>query len=149
MGATERDVEAASAPVLIIDDDPFIAEITSELLVEEGFAAVAVFSGNDALDWIAAHGKPFAVVLDLMMPEMTGWDLLDHWTGRGAEPLPFAVVVVSAFPESARRVEPFQVDATLAKPIDMARLVSVLRRRAAARALPVPSANPERNETER
>jgi DNA-binding response OmpR family regulator len=61
--------------VLIIDDSPFMTQMFSLRLHEEGFECLIAGSGEDGLR-IAANEKPVAILLDIAMPGMTGWDVL-------------------------------------------------------------------------
>lgn len=61
--------------VLVVDDDPDIAEIVCELLQGEGHRTVTARDGQEALE-VLAREKPDAVVLDLKMPVMDGVEAL-------------------------------------------------------------------------
>jgi CheY-like chemotaxis protein len=61
--------------VLIIDDSPFMTQMFSLRLHDEGFETLIAGSGEDGLK-IAANEHPELVLLDIAMPAMTGWDVL-------------------------------------------------------------------------
>jgi CheY-like chemotaxis protein len=61
--------------VLIIDDSPFMTQMFSLRLHDEGFESLIAGNGEDGLK-IAANEKPNIVLLDIAMPGMTGWDVL-------------------------------------------------------------------------
>lgn len=67
-------------PVLIVDDDPAIRETLRELLRDEGYTTYQVADGVDAMDALLLTGERMIVLLDLMMPRMTGWDVLSAVT---------------------------------------------------------------------
>jgi EAL domain-containing protein (putative c-di-GMP-specific phosphodiesterase class I)/DNA-binding NarL/FixJ family response regulator len=71
--------------ILIIDDDPFILELMSEIILELGYAPVkSAANGRAALDLIDANGVDFNLILcDLEMPEMDGIELMRHLGARG------------------------------------------------------------------
>jgi len=61
--------------VLIIDDSPFMTQMFSLRLHDEGFESLIAGSGEDGLK-IAGNEKPTIILLDIAMPGMTGWDVL-------------------------------------------------------------------------
>ena len=60
--------------VLVVDDDPGIVKVVRAYLEREGFQVLVAFDGKKAMH-IFRHDKPDLVVLDLMLPEMDGWDV--------------------------------------------------------------------------
>lgn len=62
--------------VLIIDDDPHIVESVSTYLELEGYVSLSAFSGPEGLE-IALKENPHIIVLDIMMPEMDGFQVMD------------------------------------------------------------------------
>ena len=68
-------VVAARGTVLIIDDDPASADLVRRHLQSEGFRAVIAESGEQGLD-LARQLIPDAITLDVMMPGLDGWDVL-------------------------------------------------------------------------
>ena len=61
--------------ILVIDDDETILEIITQSLNTSGFTALSATSGQEGLN-IAAERKPDAIILDWMMPEMNGNEVL-------------------------------------------------------------------------
>jgi CheY-like chemotaxis protein len=61
--------------VLVVDDDPAIRAVVSELLVDEGYEVRAATNGRHALA-VLESWHPDVILLDLMMPEMDGWAFL-------------------------------------------------------------------------
>jgi len=63
--------------VLIIDDEPGIIDIVEANLEGDGFEVISATDGKQGLERIRAD-KPELVILDVMMPEMDGWEVLRH-----------------------------------------------------------------------
>jgi CheY-like chemotaxis protein len=70
--------------ILVVDDFPDSAEAFARLLRKVGYPAEAVFSGADALARVRAHPpeQPLLVVLDEMMPHLSGMDVLRTMRGE-------------------------------------------------------------------
>jgi CheY-like chemotaxis protein len=68
-------------PILVIDDDADIRDSLAEILIDEGYT-VRCFSGcAEALEHLRHEGSASLIILDLMMPGMSGWafrDLQSH-----------------------------------------------------------------------
>jgi len=66
----------SAASVLIVEDDPPTREVLCHSLTNMGHVAHATVNGRDGLDWLATHPMPNLILLDLMMPEMDGFEFL-------------------------------------------------------------------------
>jgi DNA-binding response OmpR family regulator len=115
--------------VLIVEDDDVIAQGMARHLSAAGFDATWVGNGEQGLARLR-HEKPDACVLDLMLPGLDGWKLIE--TVR-AEGIATPIVVVSARGTEHDRVHALEIGADdyLVKPFSMKELVA--RVRAAAR----------------
>ena len=113
--ATER---AEPCSVLIVDDEPFNIELLAQELEEEGHEVITACDGVEAIERIVEGGCDL-VLLDIMMPRMTGIEVLERLQteGRLAE-LP--VIVVSALDDIERVARCIQLGAEdhLVKPFD-------------------------------
>ncbi len=79
MGRTESDSEKRACRIAIIEDDVHIGDIIEESLCREGYQTCRAYSGTEALYLLAdekAGKKPDLILLDLMLPGMTGEALL-------------------------------------------------------------------------
>jgi CheY-like chemotaxis protein/two-component sensor histidine kinase len=63
--------------ILVVEDDDASRELLEVTLTQEGYRVASVSSGKEALE-LANTMKPFAITLDIMMPGMSGWDVLKH-----------------------------------------------------------------------
>ena len=62
--------------VLVIDDDPLVCEMMQRFLAEDGFHVITATSGDEGLA-LARNLKPCAITLDVIMPSMDGWAVLN------------------------------------------------------------------------
>ena len=66
--------------IAIIDDDIHIGDVLEEILRREGYSVLRAYSGTEALYLLAQH-RPDLVLLDLMLPGLSGEDVLPHIQG--------------------------------------------------------------------
>jgi len=112
--------------VLVVDDDASIRRLIIAALRREGYAFVEAANGKEALE-IMRRNHPSVVLLDLMMPVLSGWDVLQE-RARDPELLQIPVILVSA----ARGAEIAQavdkgIYAFLPKPFDIGALSALVR----------------------
>ena len=118
-------------PVLIVDDEPAILDMIAELLGYEGYEVITTSEGSAALAR-AKENPPALILLDLMMPGMSGWQVI---AALKATPQTRAIPVVLL---SARRDLPataaeLGIVTFLAKPFDLDELLSVVEQYAESR----------------
>ena len=85
----------ARRDVLIVDDDPDIRDAVGECLRYEGYDVHSAADGRDALDRLEYGLRPDVILLDLMMPVLNGFDVLEALKSR-PEWKSIPVVIVSA-----------------------------------------------------
>jgi len=112
--------------VLVVDDDPSIRRMIVATLRRDGYTFCEAANGREALDQMRDQ-HPSVVVLDLMMPVMSGWDVLQ---AREADPelrrIPVIVVSASREPEVANAVDK-GICAFLPKPFDIGVLSALVK----------------------
>lgn len=112
--------------VLVVDDEPQVVMVLKFSLEAAGWRTFTAHDGMEALAQIKRH-HPVAMVLDVMMPRMDGWSVLEELgtVPSGERP---RVVMVTALASLADRSRAFGLgaDAYLPKPFDMDELVGVL-----------------------
>src|SRR5207248_2548646 len=104
--------------VLIVDDNEDFRGLMRLALEEEGFAVLEACDGQEALTRLKESGSSrWLVLLDLMMPGMTGWEFV---LAMRADPLlrDNRIVATTAVPEDA----PCGIDAVLRKPFGLEKL---------------------------
>jgi CheY-like chemotaxis protein len=62
--------------ILVVEDDPDIAESLCDVLRSEGYDVVTASNGKEGLDRLEEMGRPCLILLDLMMPVMSGGEFL-------------------------------------------------------------------------
>lgn len=126
----EKEIHPLQTYILIVEDDNNINHMLNELLTLHGFRTVQAFSGTEAMLHIQKQ-LPAAVILDLMLPGMTGEELLAKLKADYPQT---AVLVASAKEDISTRVSLLRsgADDYITKPFDteelLARLEAVLRR---------------------
>jgi CheY-like chemotaxis protein len=114
-------------PILVVEDDGDLRDSVCEALEIEGFRTACAANGREALDWLQKNSPPCAILLDLMMPVMSGSEL--HAEIRN-DPLlaPIPVIVLSALDEARQRGQVGGAQLYLKKPVDPEVLVSAVHR---------------------
>ena len=116
--------------ILVVDDEKRIVEIVKAYLEKDGFAVIVAFDGRAALQ-IARREKPDLIVLDLMLPEIDGWDVCR--TLRKESNVP--IIMLTARDDVTDKIVGLELGADdyVTKPFDpkelVARVKAVLRRK--------------------
>jgi len=109
------------AVILVVDDDANSREALADLLSKKGYSVASAENGCQALDYLRCS-TPALILLDLMMPVMSGWEFLAlKKTDPRLEPLPVVVITGSGL------VHDLDAEAVLHKPIDFNVLMSVVK----------------------
>jgi CheY-like chemotaxis protein len=96
---SDSDGEASNRHlVLVVEDDPDIRECVQLVLQDEGYEVLTASNGAEAERQLEEMDAPCLMLLDLMMPVMSGWELLDHLRHSGRLERGLQVIVVSASP---------------------------------------------------
>ncbi|WP_224982426.1 response regulator transcription factor [Geomonas agri] len=136
--------DAASGKILIVDDDEDLCSLLRDLFHREGFAVEAVHNGAAGAERAIA-GSHALVVLDVMLPGMSGFEVLRRI--RASSPVP--VLMLTARGEDVDRIVGLEIGADdyLPKPFNprelVARIRAVLRRTATSPPLTSPGVPPE------
>ncbi|HLY26139.1 MAG TPA: response regulator [Aggregatilineales bacterium] len=111
--------------VLVVDDNADILEVLQRYLEANAYHVVTLHSSTDAVEQ-ARLQKPYAIVLDLMMPGQDGWDLLQILLNQ-PETRMIPIIICSVLRQKELALS-LGATAFLEKPISEARLVSILDR---------------------
>ena len=119
--------ERPAAPVLVVEDNAEVRQALVALLEAEGYHVAEAVDGVSALRLLrTAAVQPCLIVLDLMMPRMSGWDFrMEQSSDLRLAGIP--VVVVSADP-LASQAERMGAAAVLSKPPDPERFLELIGR---------------------
>ncbi len=115
--------------ILVVDDDLDLRKLVSSYLKEEGFQVVSAANGREAL-FVTREEKPDLIILDLMMPEMGGYEFIRELNKWSSVP----IIVLTAKLEEGDKVLGLELGADdyVTKPFSLreltARIRAVLRR---------------------
>ncbi|MBA2941773.1 response regulator transcription factor [Paenibacillus sp. CGMCC 1.16610] len=117
------------APILIVDDDPYIRELVRVFMLNEGFEVVEASDGAEALKLLETVQVDM-VIMDIMMPNMDGWELCKELREHYDIPL----LMLTAKGETSQKVKGFELgtDDYLVKPfepVELAMRVKALLKR--------------------
>jgi len=115
--------------ILVVDDDAHIVEIVRAYLEKDGYRVLSALDGRRALE-MARKEQPALLILDLMLPEMSGWDVVRALRQSSQVP----VIMLTARDDPTDKVVGLELGADdyVVKPFDpkelLARVRAVLRR---------------------
>jgi signal transduction histidine kinase/DNA-binding response OmpR family regulator len=102
--------------VLVVDDDLPTQALTARTVERLGFTAALAADGAEALAWLDANPLPRVILLDLLMPEMDGFEFLRHLRARAAwRAVPVIVLTAKILTEAERRELQAMTQRVLAK----------------------------------
>lgn len=109
--------------ILVVEDHADTRVSLYQLLTREGFSVLTADNGQQALDLLERGIRPALVLIDLMLPEVSGFDLIAHLRSDPDLRL-IPTVVITALPKDQVRVI---ADVVLHKPLDFEPLVATVR----------------------
>lgn len=116
---------SAVVSVLVVDDEPHIGRIIRTRLEQDGYVVHLAEQGQEALDVLEQHPSIALVLLDLMMPGMSGIDVLRVLRGDARwAALPCIVLTAAGQDAQLREAEGLGVSEIMTKPFSPRRLLS-------------------------
>lgn len=111
--------------ILIVDDEPDIRNLISEILIDEGYQVSTADGGQDANQQLETI-SPDLVLLDIWMPDVDGISLLKNWNQNNN--MPFSVVMMSGHGTIETAIEATKMGARdfVEKPISLAKLLQTI-----------------------
>ena len=125
LGVESRGAPSPARPLaLLIEDNDHAAELMRVNLEPAGFEVVRCATAQNALDWLA-KGRPAVIVLDILLPDMDGWDLLGMLKQPHSVTAHIPVVIVSIVADM-RKGFSLGASAVLQKPVSREELMGAL-----------------------
>jgi len=115
----------ASSLVLVVEDDDDLRATMQEIFEAEGYRVITAGDGRTALDLIDQWERPGVILLDLMMPRMSGGDFLEAARRKHPELARVPVVVVTG--HAQKRFALPHISRTMQKPVDLNALLNIVR----------------------
>lgn len=109
--------------ILIVEDDADIRHALKDLLEMEGMSVVLAADGREGLQQLEVGHPIDVILLDLMMPVMSGWEFIEHLK-KHATWNRIPVIAISA---AGSRVGQVNADAFIKKPLDLGQLLDTIR----------------------
>lgn len=88
-------MEATEPTILLVEDDRVLQELYAERFAMEGLRVIQAYDGLEALDRLEAHPEVQLILLDLMLPKLSGYDFLAQLK-RDSDKANIPVIIVSA-----------------------------------------------------
>ena len=110
--------------ILAIDDDPAILDLVQFALEDAGYEVLPAHDGHEALELLASV-SPSAILLDMRMPRVNGWEFAKAYSQK---PDPHApIVVMTAGRDAKDAARDIGAECHLSKPFDVDDLIDVVR----------------------
>jgi CheY-like chemotaxis protein len=113
-------------PILLVEDDNDMRELTVALLRGDGFSVESAKNGKEALEWLDRFEEPCLVLLDMFMPVMNGREFMLELLKRKSTVAPIPVYLVSANAEYDESKE-MGCLGFLRKPFEPGALLAIVR----------------------
>ena len=120
---SRSDPPVSPSSVLVVDDDQALRGLFTTLLGKKGFAVDTASDGQAAFDQIHRHNYS-VILLDLMMPEVNGFELLDRLERDSPALMEKVIVMTGASQRSIQDLDTSRVWGLIRKPFDIDNLVS-------------------------
>lgn len=110
--------------ILLIEDEPLVAQVTESILKKYGYNVVTANDGAEALSIYAQHNEVDVAIVDQMMPNMDGRSAINELHKINPN---LKIIVVSGLVENAKYVDGTDIQAFLQKPYTIDRLLKTIR----------------------
>jgi CheY-like chemotaxis protein len=114
-----------TAKVMIVDDDEDICDFVSWGLSDHGYEVVAAENGKEAME-SAPFFKPDAIILDMRMPVMDGWEFIKAYRELPGPHAP--IIIMTAYMDPKQVAAEAGAQGYISKPFDLLTLVDLLRK---------------------
>ncbi len=120
------DTKPKEARVLVADDDPSILQLVRTIIKREGFDVDCAADGVEAIEFLEEHDYP-VVLLDLMMPRMDGFEVIEWLKTHPPAKKPILLVITAYADQKFKQVDPEMVAGVLRKPFEVADIGNLVR----------------------
>jgi putative two-component system response regulator len=110
--------------ILAVDDDPAILDLIAELLGYEGYTVITTGEGSIAVSMARAN-PPALILLDLMMPQMSGWQVVAELRSTPRTRV-IPVVLLSARRDLPTTAQELEITSFLEKPFELDALLNIV-----------------------
>ncbi len=114
----------AGRRVLVVEDDEDLRLLLIDCLTESGFEVAGAADGKEALSYLDQNPRPGAIILDMQMRPMSGWEFLDR--KRAIAELETVPVFAASASQRLDSEPPAGIARAFAKPLDVDALVRAL-----------------------
>src|SRR5437588_6859123 len=115
---SRSDAPAAARQVIVIDDDPGLRTLFIAILERKGFAVDVALDGRSAYDQISRNAYS-VILLDLMMPDVNGFELLERLARECPSLLPRVIVMTGASRRVVQTLDTTSILGLVRQPIDL------------------------------
>jgi len=115
-----------SPRILVVDDEEEVCQLLGRALRVNGFKVDMAKNGTEAIESALAR-RPDLVLLDLVLPDISGWDVVRRLRASGGKPVPILVLSGHSSPGDEDEARRLGVNALLAKPVDMNRILERIK----------------------
>jgi DNA-binding response OmpR family regulator len=114
-----------SLPILIVEDDQPLRSLLTALLAQNCYAFESVGDGRIAIDFMRRKNYG-AILLDLMLPETNGFEVIDYIRAEKPELMESVIVITAASKHTLHGFDDSTVGALVRKPFDIHKLIATL-----------------------
>jgi DNA-binding response OmpR family regulator len=115
--------------ILVVEDEPNVRKLVTVNLVQRGYRVLEAENGQQTWEHLR-HQKPDLLILDIKLPDLTGWDILDELGNIPNVPKDLPVLVMSATPvDQNHMLEKYPcIVEILVKPFNTNRLITIVQK---------------------
>ena len=118
--------------IIIVDDDAMNIRFAGTILSKEGYRAAGMKTGYKLIDYVRKNGAPALVLLDILMPEIDGYEtyraLRNLEQEMGLPTTPVAFLSAEENPETKKQCEEMGAIAFVKKPLNGEELIEIVKR---------------------
>ena len=115
-----------SKTIFVVEDDPEISFVLSELLEAEGFKVQVAENGVVALELVQKYGVPNLILLDMIMPKMNGWEFAKEFAANYDHLCP--IIAMTAAADAKQRAKDINAADLIEKPFDFDKFLETIKK---------------------